>query len=109
MAFEGAERHVRDCGQLLICNRPLVMIADVSQDGTEIVGGCCCRSGFIQGSGDPRCTRDSSVGVEHGDFIRDMPSGGSAGVGYQLEAIYYSIAGQDVIIVEAELIGQESW
>ena len=63
--------------------------------------------GRVQPPGDPRGADDRPVGIDEGDLVGHVPDRQPIGLADELDAVDDPVPGQHVLIVQAELIGQE--
>src|SRR6185503_8900295 len=77
LTLEGAQRHLRGGGELLVADRALVVIAHVFQRRPEALGGSRMRGRPVQDAGDSCGPDDLSFGVKDRHFVGHMPTGSS--------------------------------
>ena len=108
LALERSDRHVGDPGELSIRDRPMIVIAHERQDRPKLRARGDRQPGRVQPSSDSRRADDQPVVVDQRDLVGDVPNRQSVGLADQLDPVDDLPSRQHILVVEAELIGEES-
>ncbi len=94
-------------GELPVRDRRRVVIAQVGQDGPNSCAGASSCPGVASRRVIPAVPMTVPDVVDQGDLVGDIPHGPSVGLDDQLDAIDDPLARQHMLVIDAELIGQE--
>ena len=85
----------------------MVVVAHVSQRRFESGDRPARKAVLAQRARDPGRADDRAFRIEHGNFVGDVPSGHAFKFTYALNPVDDAVAGQNLFIIETELIGHE--
>src|SRR3954471_19366145 len=107
LPLERSQRHFGNGSELLIGDPAMVVVAHVSQGRLEPRDGSARKAVLVQRARDPRRADDGAFRIEHGNLVGDVPDRRAFELTYSLNPVDDATAGQNLFIIETELIGHE--
>ena len=107
LPFERAEGHIRNGREVPIGDLVLEMGAHVGQRWSEAGGGSVEAARGSGGASNPGRAHDCAFRIDDGDLVGNVPDRRVLRLSDSFEAIDNAVAGQNLFIIMAELIGQE--
>lgn len=105
--FERAKRHVRDGREAPIGDLVMKMGAHVGERGPEAGNGGLEAAGAPGGASNPCRASDCALRIDDGNLVGPVPDRRAWRLSQTFEPVDNAVAGQNLFVVESELIGYE--